>query len=76
MPKIIKFSGSQKRLISEVQARHTRELGSVLDIIAKEHNILDDIKKNPQKWIFEDDWSGIYKIDEPKETIPGKKNKK
>ena len=75
MSKKIEFSESQKRLINEVQVRHQKEFGDVLNMVAKEHGIQDDLQKNPSKWMFEKDWSGIFKIDDPKEIIPSKKNK-
>ncbi len=74
MPKKINFTDTQTRLIREVQKRHNKEFGDVLNMVVKEHGILDDLQKDPTKWMFEDDWSGIFKVDEPKKVIPkGKK---
>lgn len=70
MPKKIEFTESQKRLIDEIKARHNQERSDILNMILEEHGILDDVKKNPQKWAFEQDFSGILKLDEAKKEIP------
>lgn len=59
-----KLSESQTRLINEVNSRHQKELNEVLNLIAKEHGILDEILANPSKWAFTADWTEIFEIEE------------
>jgi len=60
----IEFTPIQKRLLAETQNRIGRIMSEAMGMIYEELGITEDQKKNPMKYVLNNDLTGLIVVDE------------